>query len=192
MATGLLVLLLGRGTKFSEAVMKGEKTYEGTLTLGSTTDTQDREGQVLETRPVPALSREEIDAAFAKFTGDILQIPPMVSALKKDGVPLYKLARRGEEIEREARPVVIHALEILDVSLPGISLRVRCGKGTYIRTLAHDIGQTLGCGAHLSSLRRTVSGSYRVEDAVSIDTLRETELEALMPRILPCPSVSGD
>jgi tRNA pseudouridine55 synthase len=189
MATGLLVLLLGRGTKCSDDVMKGEKVYEGALTLGTTTDTQDAEGQVLETKEVPAFSPEQIAAAFAPFTGEILQMPPMVSALKKDGVPLYKLARRGEEIEREARPVQIHALDILDIQLPQVFFRVRCGKGFYVRTLAHDIGQSLGCGAHLSSLRRTVSGTYRVDEALSIDALRSMELEALLPRLLPLPLV---
>ncbi len=189
MATGLLVLLLGRATKLSDAVMRGEKTYEGTVTLGVSTDTQDREGRVLETRPVPPLDLAAVENAASRFIGEISQVPPMVSALKKDGVPLYKLARRGEEVEREARPVTVHSLEILGVNLPEVFLRVRSGKGFYVRTLAHDLGQTLGCGGHLSSLRRTRSGAYRVEDALDIDTLRSLDLDALRPRLLPPPLV---
>jgi len=185
MATGLLVLLLGKGTKKSDAVMAGEKVYEGTLTLGVVTDSQDKEGEVLETLPVPdGLSREDVEALLPRFTGDILQIPPMVSALKKDGVPLYKLARQGKTIEREPRPVTVHALEITSFTPPEVALRVRCGKGTYVRTLAHDIGTALGCGAHLSSLRRTRSGGFEVENAISMDALRELELEAMTERLI--------
>jgi tRNA pseudouridine55 synthase len=188
MATGLLVLLLGQGTKSSETVMAGEKVYEGSMTLGSTTTTQDREGEVLETRPVPSdLTREAFEALLPEFTGDILQTPPMVSALKKDGVPLYKLAREGKSIEREARPVTIHALEILGWNPPVIDLRVRCSKGTYVRTLAHDLGEKVGCGAHLSALRRTRSGTYTVEDAVTVDALREMDLESMTARLQPLP-----
>jgi tRNA pseudouridine55 synthase len=186
MATGLLVLLLGKGTKCSDAVMAGEKVYEGELTLGTTTDSQDREGEVLETRPLPPdLSREAVEALLPEFTGDILQIPPMVSALKKDGVPLYKLARAGKTIEREARPVTIHQLELLGWTPPVVGLRVRCSKGTYVRTLAHDLGEKIGCGAHLSALRRTASGNFSVEDAVTVDALREMDLEAMTARLHP-------
>lgn len=186
MATGLLVLLLGQATKCSNAVMAGEKTYEGTLTLGVITDSQDQDGEVLETRPVPPqLTQAGVEALLPQFTGEILQLPPMVSALKKDGVPLYKLARKGEVIEREPRPVQIHEFSILGVDLPKVHLRVRCSKGTYIRTLAHDLGEALGCGAHLSALRRTASGSFSVENALTIDALREMDLEALKPHLLP-------
>jgi tRNA pseudouridine55 synthase len=185
MATGLLVLLLGKGTKKSDAVMEGEKIYEGTLTLGVVTDSQDKEGEILETRPVPpALHMKDIEALLPRYSGDILQIPPMVSALKKDGVPLYKPARQGKTIEREPRPVTIHALEITSFNPPEVGLRVRCGKGTYVRTLAHDIGADLGCGAHLSALRRTRSGNFDVNDAVSVDALREMDLEAMTARLI--------
>ncbi len=186
MATGLLVLLLGKGTKCSDAVMAGEKIYEGAFTLGTTTDSQDREGEVLETRPLPPdLSRESVEALLPEFTGDILQIPPMVSALKKDGVPLYKLARQGKTIEREPRPVTIHQLELLEWEPPVVGLRVRCSKGTYVRTLAHDLGEKIGCGAHLSALRRTGSGHFSVNDAVTVDALREMDLETMTERLHP-------
>jgi len=186
MATGLLVILLGKATKCSDAVMAGEKVYEGALTLGTTTDSQDREGDVLETRPLPSdLSREAVESLLPEFTGDILQIPPMVSALKKDGVPLYKLAREGKTIEREARPVTIHQLELLEWTPPVVGLRVRCSKGTYVRTLAHDLGEKIGCGAHLSALRRTASGHFSVEDAVTVDALREMDLDAMTARLHP-------
>lgn len=186
MATGLLVLLLGKATKCSDAVMMGEKVYEGALTLGTTTDSQDKEGEILETRPLPpSLTREDVEKLLPKFTGEILQIPPMVSALKKDGVPLYKLARQGKTVEREARPVTIHQLELLEWEPPVVGLRVRCSKGTYVRTLAHDLGENVGCGAHLSSLRRTHSGIFSVEDAVTVDALREMELETMTERLQP-------
>jgi len=178
MATGLLVLLLGKCTKKSEEVMQGLKTYEGTYTLGISTNSQDADGEVTQTREVPSdITRESLEQLKQEFTGDIEQIPPMVSALKKDGVPLYKLAREGKVLKRDPRPVTIESYEITDVRLPEIDVRVVCSKGTYIRTLAHDFGERLGCGAHLSALRRTASGEYRVEDAVTIDALREWDLE---------------
>ncbi len=186
MATGLLVLLLGKGTRMSETVMAGEKTYEGTVVLGSSTDTQDREGKILETHPVPAdLDETSLAIFFQRLTGEILQIPPMVSALKKDGVPLYKLARKGETVEREARPVMVYELALLGFRSPEINIRVRCGKGTYVRTLAHDLGAMIGCGAHLGSLRRTASGDFRVADALTVDEMRAMDLDALRERILP-------
>lgn len=191
MATGLLVLLLGKGTKCSERVMEGKKVYEGTYTLGSTTDSQDAEGQVEEVRPVPqGLTLKKLEALLPRFTGEILQTPPMVSALKKDGVPLYKLARRGEVIAREPRPVTIYSYEITAVRLPQVDVRVVCSKGTYIRTLAHDFGQALGCGAHLSSLRRTASGEYSVQDAIGIEAFREMDLEEMKSRLHPLPVLS--
>ncbi len=191
MATGLLVLLLGKGTKCSQAVMVGEKLYRGTIKLGETTNTQDADGQVEETRDVPSLEDAQLDEVFARFEGEIEQIPPMVSAIKKDGVPLYKLARKGQEIEREPRPVTIHHCTRLGTRLPEVDIEVRCSKGTYIRTLAHDIGASLGCGGHLSALRRVASGDYDVANAVSIDALREMDLEALKPFLLPLDSVSA-
>ncbi|MGA0368858.1 MAG: tRNA pseudouridine(55) synthase TruB [Kiritimatiellia bacterium] len=188
MATGLLVLLLGKGTKCSDSVMQGKKVYEGTYTLGQTTSTQDADGEPEETRPVPeGLTREKLEEILSRFRGDILQIPPMVSAIKKDGVPLYKMARKGEVIERPPRPVTIFSYEITGLRLPEIDVRVCCSKGTYIRMLAHDLGQTLGCGAHLSRLRRISSGQYRVADAISVEELRELDPADLEARLLPLP-----
>lgn len=192
MATGLLVLLLGKGTKQSEAVMRGRKTYQGTLTLGVTTHSQDAEGDIAETRPVPEdLTRQSLEALLPRFTGDIEQIPPMVSALKKDGKPLYKLAREGKEVHRDPRPVTIHSFEITALRLPEVDIRVECSKGTYIRTLAHDLGQALGCGAHLSDLRRTASGDFRVSEALPVESLRDLDLEEMKSHLLPVDSANS-
>ena len=192
MATGLLVLLFGKATKLSQQVMEGQKVYEGELTLGVTTNSQDADGEVLETRPVPeSLTVAQLEEVCTRFQGDILQMPPMVSALKKDGVPLYKLARKGETVAREARPVTIHALEITHVTPPVVGLRVCCSKGTYIRTLAHDIGEVLGCGAHLSALRRTASGRFHVADAVEVEPLRDMDGEEMLAHLLPLDIMEG-
>ena len=163
MATGMLILVLGSGTKLSDLLMSEDKEYVGTMTLGSTTNSQDKEGTVLETKPVPELTREQIEEAFNGFMGDFYQLPPMVSAIKIGGVPLYKLARQGKEIEREPRFVRVFNYEITRIELPEIDFRVVCTKGFYVRTYAHDIGQKLGCGAHLSALRRTRSGHFKFE-----------------------------
>jgi len=157
MATGLLPICFGEATKFSADLLDADKTYEATLRLGVTTTTADAEGEILETRPVN-VSDADVCAVLPRFTGAIRQVPPMYSALKRDGRPLYELARQGIEVEREAREVVIHELTLLAMSGSDVSLRVTCSKGTYIRTLAEDIGRTLGCGAHLTALRRTRVG----------------------------------
>jgi tRNA pseudouridine55 synthase len=162
----------------------------GTMALGVTTDSQDADGQVVETRPVPDLSRETVDAAFAKFHGDFYQLPPMVSAIKKDGVPLYKLARQGKVVEREPRFVHVYAHEINAVRLPEIDFRVACSKGFYVRTYAFDIGETLGCGAHLKTLRRTKSGKFTLEHAVTVDEIRTLDPREIEQRILNLPTVS--
>ena len=158
MATGLLMLVIGRATKIQDLLMSEDKEYEGTMTLGSSTSTQDRQGEVVEEKPVPDLSKDQIEAAFGKFMGDFEQMPPMVSAIKKDGVPLYKLARKGQTIERDLRPVSVKGYRVTRVELPEIDFTVQCSKGFYVRTYAHDIGAELGCGGHLSALRRTRSG----------------------------------
>ncbi|MFA7536365.1 MAG: tRNA pseudouridine(55) synthase TruB [Desulfuromonadales bacterium] len=175
MATGVLQVAVGEGTRLVEFLMQGEKTYRAVLRLGETTDTQDAEGKVVERRPVPAFGREEIDAVCRSFTGRIRQIPPMYSALKKNGVSLHRLARQGIEVEREAREIEIRALRILAVDLPLITLEVDCSKGTYIRTLAHDIGAALGPGAHLTALRRLRSGSFTEADSISLDDLEAAD-----------------
>jgi tRNA pseudouridine55 synthase len=170
--------------------MSEDKEYVGTLELGKTTDSQDADGQVITTCPVPELSREQLDASFAKFHGDFYQTPPMVSAIKKDGVPLYKLARQGKVVEREPRFVHVYTHEIQSVRLPEIDFRVVCSKGFYVRTYAYDIGEDLGCGAHLKSLRRTKSGRFNVEGAITIAELKEGPLEAVAARVLTLPAVS--
>ncbi len=190
LATGLLILTLGRGTKIQDLLMAEDKEYVGTMKLGENTDSQDADGQITETHPVPELAREQIEAAFAKFKGDFYQMPPMVSAIKKDGVPLYKLARQGKTVEREPRFVHVYAQELLDVRLPEIDFRVVCSKGFYVRTYAFDIGQDLGCGAHLKALRRTKSGKFSVENSVTADALKNGPLVAVLSKVMTLPQVS--
>ena len=177
-ATGLLLIVVGRGTKIQDLLMSEDKEYVGTMKLGEVTNTQDRDGEVIETRAVGTLDKSVIEGAFAKFHGDFYQTPPMVSAIKKEGVPLYKLAREGKVVEREPRCVHVYAHEIRKIRLPEIDFRVICSKGFYVRTYAHDIGQELGCGAHLSGLRRTKSGRFRVEGAVTIEALKTDSRES--------------
>lgn len=190
LATGLLIVVIGRGTKIQDLLMAEDKEYVGTMQLGVITDSQDADGQVLETRPVPDFTREQIDAAFAKFHGDFYQMPPMVSAIKKEGVPLYKLARQGKTVEREPRLVHVYAHEILGVNLPAIEFRVVCSKGFYVRTYAFDIGGELGCGAHLKSLRRTKSGKFTLEHAVTVEDLKTKPASELAAKVLSLPTVS--
>lgn len=190
LATGLLILTLGRGTKIQDLLMSEDKEYFATLTLGVTTDSQDSDGEILETKPVPDFPLEQLNAAFAKYDGDFYQLPPMVSAVKKDGVPLYKLARQGKTVEREPRFVHVYASEIRDINLPDIEFRVVCSKGFYVRTYAHDIGQDLGCGAHLKALRRTKSGKFNVKNAIPLETLRSIPREELLQQVLSLPEVS--
>ena len=187
MATGLLMLVIGRATKIQDLLMSEDKEYEGTMTLGATTSTQDRQGEVQETREVPAFTAEQIDAAFARYTGDFEQIPPMVSAIKKDGVPLYKLARKGETVEREPRLIHVYRFVIDRFSLPEIDFTVSCTKGTYVRTLAADLGEMVGCGAHLTALRRTASGQFSLEEAKPLNELLELSEVELQKHILPMP-----
>ena len=170
MATGLLPLCFGEATKFSADLLDADKTYEAELKLGVTTDTGDAEGQVLTTSEA-AVSIADVERLLPRFTGPIKQIPPMHSALKRDGRPLYELARQGIEVEREARDVTIHALDMLGLEGDVLRLRVSCSKGTYIRVLAADIGQVLGCGAHLTALRRTRVGDLVLERSVTLSQL---------------------
>lgn len=170
LATGLLPLCFGEATKFSADLLDADKTYEAVVKLGVTTDTGDAEGAVIATAAVN-VSESDISSVLAQFTGDILQIPPMHSALKRNGRPLYELARQGIEVEREARAVTIYAIDCLGFSGDTLTLRVACSKGTYIRVLASDIGDALGCGAHLIGLRRTVVGDLDLANAVTLDEL---------------------
>src|SRR5882762_1638085 len=174
-ATGLLLLTIGRGTKVQDLLMSEDKEYVGTLTLGTATSTQDREGEVVETKPVPQLSESEIRAAFEKFRGDFYQMPPMVSAIKQGGVPLYKLARQGKVVEREPRLVHVYRYSVDRVASPEIDFTVLCSKGFYVRTYAHDIGEVLGCGAHLQELRRTRSGRFDLTRSVTVDEIKTAD-----------------
>lgn len=176
LATGLLPLCFGEATKFSQDLLEADKTYEATMRLGVRTTTGDAEGEALETREVTC-DEAAIHAAMTGFRGDITQIPPMYSALKRDGKPLYEYARAGQTVEREARNVTILALEMIACALPNVTFRVTCSKGTYVRTLAEDIGEKLGCGAHLVALRRTGVGTLTLENAVTLDTLSEATPE---------------
>lgn len=189
-ATGLLLLTLGRGTKIQDLLMSEDKEYVGTMTLGITTNTQDREGEIIEQRPVPSLDRDQIVAAFDKFRGDFYQMPPMVSAIKRGGVPLYKLAREGKVVEREPRLVHVYRYSVDKIELPEIDFTVLCSKGFYVRTYVHDIGEALGCGAHLKTLRRSKSGRFDVGNAVSVDQIRNGPREEILERILTLPEVS--
>jgi tRNA pseudouridine55 synthase len=185
-ATGLLPILVGEATKLTPYLVDLDKEYVATIRLGVTTETQDLSGAVLETRPVPALDAAALEAALAPFTGVIRQVPPMYSALRRGGKRLYELARQGVEVEREPREVTIHSIRLESLALPDLVIRIRCGKGTYVRTLAADLGTALGCGAALAALVRTRVGPFALEAAVPWDELREARSgERLWPRLLP-------
>lgn len=174
MATGVLPVFVGRATRGVEFFEHAEKTYETVLRLGIATDTEDTTGTVLEKRPVNATARE-VEQALSGFRGDILQVPPMYSALKVDGQKLYDLARKGKEVERQPRPITIHELTMLGMDGTDVRLRVRCSKGTYIRTLCKDIGAALGCGGTMAALRRIQAGEYTESEAVPLETLLAEE-----------------
>lgn len=191
LATGLLPLCFGAATKFSQISLDADKAYRATLQLGQTTSTGDAEGEVLQTREL-RIDRAAIDAAIARFLGRIEQVPPMHSALKHEGRALYAYARAGIEVERAARSVNIHHLHVVDWQADRLVLDVRCSKGTYIRTLAQDIGEALGCGAHLAALCRTASGALRLDDALTLErltALSEPERDALL---LPADALLAD
>ncbi len=171
-ATGLLVLCLGAATRLSQVLTAMDKVYEGSMRLGVVTDSHDMDGKVLAESPVPDLTADVLEAALAKYTGSLLQVPPMVSAVKIDGERLYKKARKGETVERAPRPVTVHEFALLGYEPPEARFRVRCTRGTYVRTLCHDVGQDLGCGATLALLRRTWVGHHSVEQATPLDALQ--------------------
>ena len=203
LATGILPLCFGAATKFSQLQLEADKTYEAVLLLGQKTTTADAEGEVIETRPVPEITPELLQAMTLRFTGPLAQIPPMYSALKKNGKALYEYARKGQEVEREARHITIFKLDMLLVldsrTQAAIKIIVSCSKGTYIRTLGEDIGEALGCGAHLGSLRRIETGGFVAAQCVTLSALEamtEAEREAcLLPPqslVAACPSVTLD
>jgi tRNA pseudouridine55 synthase len=184
-ATGLLIIVLGRATKLSERLMSDDKVYEGTIKLGESTDSYDSDGELTGSLPVPPLTLDELNETAAEFIGDIMQTPPMVSAIKKDGVPLYKLARKGIEVPREPRLIHIYNFRFTSYEEPNGIFKLACTKGTYVRTVAHELGEKLGCGAHLSTLRRTVSGKFDVADASKLDDVLKLSAADLGKRVIP-------
>ncbi|MDE7262172.1 MAG: tRNA pseudouridine(55) synthase TruB [Oscillospiraceae bacterium] len=181
MATGVLPVFVGSATKAVEFAERGGKEYIAGLRLGVVTNTQDSTGEVLETRPA-GLDRAALEAVLPRFTGAIEQVPPMFSAIKIQGKKLYELARKGQEVERKPRPVTIHALEVLEQTAPDrYLLRIRCSKGTYVRTLCHDIGQALGCGGCMDELRRTMAAGFTIEQAVTLEQVQERGETLLLP-----------
>ena len=184
-ATGLLVLLLGKATSLSRYLSSSDKSYQGALCLGQTTNTYDVDGDVVDTYEGDWPSREAVAEAFQTFLGDQYQTPPMFSAKKLAGVPLYKHARKGREIKRPDQLVRVSYLDLLDMEGPTVSFKVKCSKGTYIRSLAHDLGQLLGCGAFLKELRRTESGDLKVEDSLTVEALKALQPQALRRRLIP-------
>ena len=184
-ATGLLIIVLGRGTKLSERLMGDDKVYEGTVKFGEATDSYDCDGEITGSLPVMPMTLDQLNAEAATFIGDIMQVPPMVSAIKKNGVPLYKLARQGIEVEREPRLIHVYNFRFTEYTEPFGKCRVACTKGTYIRSLAHDLGQKLGCGAHLTELRRSASGKFDVADALTLAAVLKLTSAELEKRVLP-------
>ena len=184
MATGLLIVLVGKATSVSQYIINLDKEYTGTIKLGVTTNSQDADGEVVETRPVPPLTEEQVKTAMSSYLGDQYQIPPMFSAIKINGVPLYKLAFKGEEVEREPRFIRVMSWELTRFAPPELDFRLRSTKGTYVRTLAHDLGQKLGCGAHLTALRRTATDKLSVAQALTLEQIEAYSLADLAKQLL--------
>jgi len=189
-ATGLLVILLGKGTKLSNRFASSDKNYEGTMKLGVSTDSQDAQGKILREADYSQVTREQIETEMKKLTGDIQQIPPMVSAVKIDGVPLYKRARKGETIEREPKLIHIYEFKLLSFAAPQATFFLRCSKGTYVRTLCADIGDSVGCGAHLEQLRRTRCGDFSIEDAIPLNTIMNMDMAGIAEKIIGLHRIS--
>ncbi|HVP37858.1 MAG TPA: tRNA pseudouridine(55) synthase TruB [Candidatus Saccharimonadales bacterium] len=192
MATGLLLVAVGEGTKLTEILMGAGKVYQAVVRLGTATETEDAEGAVTQTAPVPPLTPERVEAALAAFRGEFEQVPPRYSALKVDGVRAYERARGGESFDLKSRRVTVHEMELLECAPPDLTLRVRCGRGTYIRSLARDLGCALGTVAHLAALRRTRVGPYRVEDALAVTAEQPAQREALRAALVPLRRAFGD
>jgi len=184
-ATGLLIIVLGRGTKLSEKLMGDDKVYEGAIKFGEATDSYDVDGEITETKPVPPLNLAQLNEAAAAYVGDLMQTPPMVSAIKKEGVPLYKLARKGIEVEREARLVHVYNFRFNDYQEPLGRFTIACTKGTYVRSIAHELGRKLGCGAHLATLRRTASGKFDVAGATPLAEVLKLTTAELEKKVIP-------
>ncbi len=184
-ATGLLIIVLGRGTKLSERLMSDDKVYEGAIKFGESTNSYDADGELTASLPVPPLTVDELNEAAAQFIGDQMQIPPMVSAVKKGGVPLYKLARKGIEVEREPRLIHIYNFRFSSYQEPVGNFRLACTKGTYVRSVAHELGQKIGCGAHLATLRRVTSGKFDAAQATPLDAVLKFSPKELEQRVIP-------
>jgi tRNA pseudouridine55 synthase len=184
-ATGLLIIVLGKATKLSEKLMSDDKVYEGTIRFGETTDSYDADGELTASLPVLPMTVEELNESASTYVGDIMQTPPMVSAVKIKGVPLYKLARKGIEVERKARLIHVYDFRFSKYEEPIGFFRVACTKGTYVRALAHELGQKLGCGAHLATLRRVVSGKFDVEDALPFEDALKLTSADFQQRVIP-------
>jgi tRNA pseudouridine55 synthase len=184
-ATGLLIVVLGRGTKLSERLMGDDKVYEGAIKFGEATDSYDADGELTASLPVPPMTLDQLNDEAAAFVGDLMQTPPMVSAVKKGGVPLYKLARKGVEIAREPRLVHIYNFRFTSCEPPLGRFKIACTKGTYVRSIAHDLGQKLGCGAHLAALRRSASGKFDVADATPLDAVLKLTTAELGEKVIP-------
>lgn len=189
-ATGLLIIVLGRGTKLSEKLMSDDKVYEGTIKLGEATDSYDADGELVSSLPVPPLTLDELNQAADEFVGDLMQAPPMVSAVKKAGVPLYKLARKGLEVEREPRLIHVYTFKFSSYQEPLGVFRLACTKGTYVRSIAHELGQKLGCGAHLENLRRVTSGKFDVADAIQFEEVMKLTPRELETHVRPFLSLA--
>jgi len=184
-ADGLLIIVLGRATKLSEKLMSADKVYAGAVRFGQSTNTYDADGTLTAELPVPPLTIEQLNAAARGFVGDLLQTPPMVSAAKVGGVPLYKLARKGVEVERKPRLVHIYDFRFVSYQEPVATFRITCTKGTYVRSVAHDLGQQLGCGAHLASLRRLQIGHFSVDGALPLSRMLELTPAQLEQHVIP-------
>jgi tRNA pseudouridine55 synthase len=184
-ATGLLIIVLGRGTKLSERLMSDDKAYEGSIKFGETTNSYDTDGELVASLPVPPLTVDQLNAAAAEFIGDQMQTPPMVSAVKKDGVPLYQLARKGVEVQREPRLIHVYHFLFSAYQEPIGRFSIACTKGTYVRSIAHDLGQKLGCGAHLATLRRVTSGKFDVADSMPFEDVLDLTTADLERRVIP-------
>lgn len=194
MATGMLIVVIGKATKMQDMLMGEDKVYTATMKLGIETNSQDADGEVVAEKSTDGITAEVIRAAFEHFAGEFDQVPPMYSAVKINGVPCYKLARKGKEVERKSRRVKVLSYEIsrIDLEKAEVDFTVHCSKGFYVRTYAHDIGQRLGCGAHLTALRRIRSGRFDISQAVDVPTLKAAGREELLARLLPIEQVLAD
>ena len=193
MATGMLIVVIGKATRMQDRLMCEDKVYTATLKLGIETNSQDADGQVVAERPISGISEEQVRQAFEHFHTEFDQVPPMYSAVKINGVPCYKLARKGQEVERKPRRVRVidYALSRIDLAAGEVDFTVHCTKGFYVRTYAHDIGRLLGCGAHLTALRRIKSGSFDISQAVDVPTLKAAAREELIARLIPTDQLTA-